>query len=161
MQANTNTQGWHTAQWGIWGWAETILKLVAIGAGLLAVFRVTGEITLDNHPHILALILMVVLSLGAVFQVFIRWGQKESISFAFAVLNLLGHFGLLYALLHVPGPRTTPIIFGAFYALGQGVKIQFLRATGYTEGGANTRSMVTVAAVMAVLYALVAVLVLV
>lgn len=161
MQANTNTQGWHTEQWGTWGWAETILKLVALGAGLLAVFRVTGQISVDNHPHILVLILMVVLTLGSIFQLFIRWGQKETISFAFAVLNLLGHAGLLFALAHVPGPRNTPIVFGVFYTLGQVVKIQFLRVTGYTEGGANTRSMVTVSVVMAVLYALVAVLVLV
>ena len=33
------------------------------------------------------------------------------------------------------------MIFGVFYVLGQVIKLQFLRVTGYTEGGANSSGM--------------------
>ncbi len=162
MQANANTQGWHMAQWGTWGWAETILKLVSIAAGVVAFFCMTGDLVVGGAlAHVILLLLVLLLTLGSVFQLWIRWQQHETISFVFAVLNLLGHLGLLLALAHDPSPRTLPIIFGLFYLLGQLVKIQFLRVTGYTEGGANTVAMVRVTGVMAVLYALVAILVLV
>jgi hypothetical protein len=76
-------------------------------------------------------------------------------------LNLLGHFGLLVALLRVPTDLTLAVIFGVFYALGQNVKVQFLRVTGYTEGTADSRGMIIVAWVMAAVYAVFAVLILI
>ncbi len=160
MQART-TPGWHTAQWGTWGWAETILKLVALAAGILAFFQASGDLIIGNHPRLAAVILLALLTLGSLFQLYIRFTQRETISMGFAVLNLLGHVGLLIALLRAPDLREYALVFGVFYTLGQLVKIQFLRVTGYTEGGATTRAMLMVTAVMTVLYALVAILVLV
>src|SRR5258708_32119265 len=39
MQTTTPAQGWHTAQWGTWGWLETIAKCVALVAGVIAFFN--------------------------------------------------------------------------------------------------------------------------
>jgi len=162
MQQSAQNQGWHTAQWGTWGWVETILKLIAIAAGLVAFVRTISDQywIVSNNPHLAALILLALLSLASILQVVIRVGQKEIISMIFAVLNLLGHFGLLIALLHDPTQRTLPLIFGIFYVLGQLVKLQFLRVTGYTEGGSNSTGMLRTAVVMAALYALFAILML-
>jgi hypothetical protein len=155
-------QEWHTAEWGTWGWAETILKLIAIGAGIFAGVGVLsgGEFMLGGNPRLAAVILLALLTLGAVLQVVIRYGQREIISLIFAVLNLLGHSGLLIALLRAPDQRTLPILFGVFYVLGQVVKLQFLRVSGYTEGGASTRGMLRVTGVMATLYTLFTILIL-
>lgn len=161
MQWTTQTQGWHVAQWGTWGWAETILKLVSIAVGILAFLGTSGDLMIANHPHLAAVILLVLLALGSIFQLYVRFTQRETISMIFAVLNLLGHLGLLVALLRAPTLTGWALAFGVFYALGQVVKIQFLRVTGYTEGGATTSAMLRIAVVMAVLYALVAILVLV
>ena len=162
MQQNNQAQGWHMAQWGTWGWAETILKLVAIAAGLLAFVRTLslGALVIGGNPHLAAVILLVLLSLAAIFQIVVRLGQRETISFIFAVLNLLGHLGLLFALLHTPSPRNLPLIFGIFWLLGSLTKIQFLRVTGYTEGGANSSAMLRTTAIISVLYLLFTILVL-
>jgi hypothetical protein len=155
MQTTTPTQGWHTAQWGTWGWLETIAKLVAIIAGFLALInRVPGNFMLGGNPHLAAVIILGVLTALSVVQVVIRLGQREAISMAFAVLNLLGHIALLISIVQVPHHRLWPVLFGAFYVVGQLIKIQFLRISGYTEGGADTAGMVRVAGAMALLYAL-------
>ena len=87
-------------------------------------------------------------------QVTIRYPQRETVSMIFAVLNLLGHVGLLIALLRLPDHRTLPLIFGGFYVLGQLTKLQFLRISGYTEGGATTSQMMRVTVILTVIYVL-------
>lgn len=154
MQQETQAQGWHTSEWGAWGWLETILKLVALAAGVIAFFQsnAANPLVIGENPHLAALILLGLETLGAVGQLGIRFIQREIVSFAFAILNLLGHLGLLVALLRVPTDTTLFIIFGVFYALGQVVKVQFLRTSGYTEGGASSRGMVMVSWLMAAFY---------
>jgi len=155
MQQETQAQGWHTSEWGAWGWLETILKLIALAAGVIAFFQsnAANPLVVSGNPHLAALILLGLESLGAVAQVGIRFVQREIISFVFAILNLLGHLGLFIALLRVPTDTTLFVIFGVFYALGQLVKVQFLRTSGYTEGGATSRGMVMVSLLMAAFYA--------
>lgn len=151
----TQSQGWHTTEWGVWGWIETILKLVALGAGILAFVAsdAAAPLMIGDNPHPIALALIAFLALGALGQLGIRFVQREVSSFVFAILNLLGHAGLLVAVLRAPDQPTLALVFGGFYALGQIVKTQFLRVTGYTEGGANTAAMQIIAVVEAVLYA--------
>ena len=159
-QTQAEPARWHTAQWGTWGWAETILKLIAIVAGLIAFVQSRGEFVLGGNPHLAAVIVLALLSLASIAQVVIRLTQKEIVSMIFAVLNLLGHFGLLIALLRVPPDRTLAIVFGVFYVLGQLTKVQFLRVTGYTESGANSSAMLRTTGVIAALYAVFIILVL-
>ncbi|HVU13605.1 MAG TPA: hypothetical protein VHD90_20135 [Phototrophicaceae bacterium] len=158
MQGNAQTQGWHTSEWGTWGWTETILKLIGIAAGLVAFVRAlpsaSNGLTIGGHPHLAAIIVLVLVSLAAILQVVIRLQQRETISFIFAILNLLGHLGLLLSLLWLPPERTLPLIFGVFWLLGQLTKIQFLRVTGYTESGATSSAMVRTTVVIAVIYLL-------
>ena len=160
MQTTATDQKWHTAQWGTWGWLETIAKCVALIAGFIALLNpfAGSAFTLGGNPNLAALIVLALLTLASIAQVVIRFGQRETISMAFAILNLLGHVALLIAVAQVPHHRLWPILFGAFYVVGQLVKVQFLRVSGYTEGGANTPGMLRTAAVMAALYGLFALL---
>lgn len=158
MQQNV----WHTAKWGTWGWAETIVKLIALGAGLVAFASALSAdgFRLGDNPRLAAVILLVLLTLAAIAQLAIRAQQRETISVIFAVLNLLGHLGLLFALLRVPDQTALPLIFGILYLFGQLIKLQFLRVTGYTEGGANTSGMLRVTGAVAAAYALFVILLL-
>jgi hypothetical protein len=139
----TAQQGWHTAQWGTWGWLETIVKSIALFIGFIAFFStpMTG-ITLSGNPHLAALIVLALLTLGTVGQLVIRWQQREIISFIFAIFHFLGHAALLIALAQVPHDRLWPLLFGIFYTIGTLLKIQFLRITGYTESGATSSLMI-------------------
>jgi hypothetical protein len=157
MQQKSQVQqplGWHTAQWGAWGWAETILKLIAIVAGIVAFFQSSGDLVIGGNPHLAAVIVLALAALASIAQVVIRFTQKEIVSMIFALLNLLGHLGLLIALLRAPMAATFPVVFGVFYVLGQLTKLQFLRVTGYTEGGANSSAMLRTTTIIAALYAL-------
>ena len=163
QQLNPQHQGWHVAEWGTWGWAETILKLIAVVAGMAAFVRTTSYTTfvVSGNQHLAAIILLAVLTLLSIGQIGIRFVQRETISFIFALLNFLGHLALLIAMLHAPQERTLALIFGIFYVLGQLTKVQFLNVTGYTEGGANSSGMARTTWVIAAIYAIFVVLVLI
>src|SRR5215204_1058156 len=120
MGSTTQTQGWHTAQWGAWGWSETILKLIGVVFGILAFFQsnAANELMIGGNPRLAAVLLMAMLTLFSVAQVGIRFTQKEIVSMIFAVLNFLGHLGLLIALLRMPTDLTLALLFGVFYVLG-------------------------------------------
>ncbi|HVO41529.1 MAG TPA: hypothetical protein VMT34_02845, partial [Aggregatilineales bacterium] len=161
VQVTASNQGWHTAQWGLWGWLETTAKCVALVFGFIDLLNpLPSAFMLGGNPHLAALIVLALLTLASIAQVAIRFRQRETISMGFALFNCLGHVALLIALAQVPHHRLWPVLFGAFYFVGQLVKIQFLRVTGYTENGANTPNMLRAAGVMAGLYALFTVLML-
>ncbi len=160
--AGTST-GWHVANWGAWGWAETILKLIAVAAGIIAFFGATSAsgFILSGNSHLAAVILGALLTFVTLAVIAVRITQREVIAVIFAILNALGHLGVLFALLRLPDQTTWPIIFGVFWVLGQFVKVQFLNVSGYTEGGSTSAMMRQVTIVLAVVYIVFTVLVIV
>ncbi|MEO8608771.1 MAG: hypothetical protein ABI690_12850 [Chloroflexota bacterium] len=156
------TQGWHVAKWGLWGWIETGLKIVGIIAGIIAFLSSSSvsELTIGGHPHLAAVILLALLTLLTVGVVFIRVQQREIISVVYSVFNFLGHAALLIAFLRVPDQRTYAIILGVFYALGELSKQRFLAITGYTENGMALGSMVNFSRGLMAIYIVFVILVL-
>jgi len=157
-----SAQGWHVAEWGLWGWVETILKVIALVAGIAAFFgsNSANPLTFGGNPHLAAVILLALLTLLSVVALGLRFQQKEIISLIFGVVNLLGHLGLLIALLRLPDSMTLALVFGIFYTAGQLTKLQFLNVSGYTESGQTKSGMLRFAVGMAAAYALFTVLVL-
>lgn len=152
MQLPTQAK-WHTAQWGTWGWLETIAKCIALAAGLIAFFTTPRTaMTLRGNPDFAALIVLALLTLAAVMQLVARLIQRETISVAFAIVNLLGHLALLAALAQVPHPHLWFVVFGVFYTLGCLIKIQFLRVTGYTEFGTLSSGIIATTVAILLLY---------
>src|SRR3954466_13909458 len=96
---NVQAQGWHVAQWGTWGWAETIVKLIGIAAGIAAFFASAGAASffISGNPHLAAVIWLALLTLIFLVTIGLRFQQRETISLIFAVLNFLGHLALLIA----------------------------------------------------------------
>jgi hypothetical protein len=155
MAAQPQAQGWHVAQWGFWGWLETAVKLVGIVAGLLAFVGALAAdgFTIGGHPHLVAVILLALYSLFTIFVITLRVQQREVISVGFAVINSLGHLGALFALLRQPTLTTLPIILAVGHILGELIKQQFLRQSGYTESGRDSSAMLRISYVFMSAYA--------
>lgn len=151
-----SAQGWHVSEWGLWGWVETIFKVIALIAGIVAFFGANSAnpLTIGGNPHLAAAILLALLTLLSLVALGIRFQQKEIISLIFGIMNFLGHLGLLIALLRLPDSMTLSIVFGIFYTIGQLTKLQFLNTSGYTESGQTKSGMLRFAVGMAVAYAL-------
>ncbi|MBK9124180.1 MAG: hypothetical protein IPM16_13830 [Chloroflexi bacterium] len=146
-------QGWHVANWGLYGWIETALKGIALIIGLAAALSTPdAPLMLDGHPRLLAVLLLIGLSLGTLVQVTFRVIQREVISILFAVLNTGGHFGLVLALLRDPALQIAPLLFCGFYLLGELAKQRFLRTTGYVEGGLDSAAIIRTSLFLALVY---------
>lgn len=154
--ATSSTQGWHVANWGLWGWLETIVKLIGAGAGIVAFFNTMSisTLTLGGSPRLAAVILLGLLTFISIGLVFVRIRQQEIVSIFYAIFNLLGHAGLLIALLRAPQQTTLGIVFGIAYVAGELIKQRFLVVSGFTEAGQTTQSMVNFSRGVALFYLL-------
>jgi hypothetical protein len=141
----TAAQGWHVANWGLWGWLETVVKLIGVGVGIFAFFSTSAiaTLTIGGSPRLAAVILLALLVVLTFGIIFLRLRQQEVISVLYAALNFLGHAGMLIALLRAPSQVATyGILFALAYIIGELIKQRFLVISGYTESGQNTQSMV-------------------
>ncbi len=162
QKSTTQGLGWHNEAWGMWGWIETILKLVGIVAAINLFTQTSGAtgLVIGGNPHLAGVVLLALMTLVAFGVIYVRYTQKEILSFVFAIVNALGHLALLIALLRVPPSTTLGVLFGLMYVLGAAAKIRFLGLTGYTEGGADVKQMKRVTAIMGIIYIAFTVLVL-
>ena len=146
MQQTAQTQGWHVANWGFWGWLETAVKFIGIVAGWIAFAGALSApgFMFRSNPRLAAVIVLALLTLPTLAVPFVRIGQREVISVIYALFNLTGHLAMLFALLRTPEQRGLAILFGVCYVIGELVKQRFLSLTGYTEGGANPGMMLNV-----------------
>jgi|GEM_PF-804965 len=143
MQQAAVPQGWHVASWGTWGWIETGLKRVAIGAGLLAFLtsNAANPLVVGGNPELGAVILMGLMVLFTIVPLVLRFRQQEVISMIYAILNFLGHVGLFVALLRVIDSPVLPLVFAGLMVLGELAKQRFLAISGYTENGQTPAQM--------------------
>lgn len=146
MQAKTG-QGWHVANWGLWGWVETVLKLTGIAAAIIAFFNSPADADLitGGSPRLAALIILGLLAVGMTGAFIWRIIQQEIISVIFSVFNVTGHFAALTALLRDPSQTTLLVVFALFFVLGELAKQRFLMITQYTEGGQTPETVVAFA----------------
>lgn len=162
MQAATSNN-WHVANWGLLGWLETAIKGLGMLVGFVAFVDSLGadKFIIGDNPHLAAVILLGLLTLGFVAPLFFRYVQKEVISMAFAVFNFLGHTALFLALVRQPDQEIYVILFGVAYIMGELVKQRFLTTTGYTEAGQSPKAMVNFSRGVMAIYALLIILVLI
>lgn len=154
MQTQTANARWYIKHWGFWGWFETIVKLVGVGAGLIALGRTNfaAGAQLVDLPHGISVIILTLLSLPLVPVVGLRFRQREVVSLIFSILNALGHVAMLIHLLFVPQSQFLPLVFGGAYVIGEAIKQRFLILTGYTEMNLDHGTMVKVVRGLMVIY---------
>jgi hypothetical protein len=162
MQQTAPT-GWHVKNWGVWGWVETAIKSIGIIAGWVAFANSLSapDFMLVNNPRLAAMILLLLLALPLIGITFFRIYQREIITIIYTVCSLTAHWGMLFALLRTPDQRGIAIVFGVAFAIGELTKSQFLRTSGYTEGGLKTQNMMLGVYGLAAMYVLFAILMLV
>jgi hypothetical protein len=156
MQTTTSSRGWHVDNWGTWGWIETILKGIAfaIGIGSFLSSDPNAPLTFGGHPELGAVIILVLMTLFTIVPLVLRFTQREIISMIFVIGNVLGHAGMLIALLRQPDLRMPVLAFAVFMVLGELSKQYFLRSTGYTEAGQSNSGMLGFSYGMLVIYTL-------
>ncbi len=128
----TSQKPWHIAHWPPLAWLETLIKLIAIGLGISALFRAFGasNIDLPSGLELIQLAILVLLSLGLLAAIFDRFADREIISMIFVVLNNLGHWGMVAALTtSIDAPL---VLFAGLMLLGDLVKIVFIHHDGFT-----------------------------
>jgi hypothetical protein len=163
QQAAAVPKGWHVENWGTWGWIETGLKLIAIGAGILA-FLISNQadpLVVSGNPELAAVVLVGLMTLFTFVPLVIRFRQQEVISMVYAILNFLGHLAVLMALLRLPDSRILPMVFAVFMVLGEIAKQRFLMISGYTENGQSASGMLNFSRAMIAIYALLAIFILI
>jgi hypothetical protein len=130
----SSAKKWHVAQWPPLAWLETALKLVAIAIGIVALAQALagGAFVLPDGLRRAQLIILAFLSLGLVAAIFDRIAEREIVAMVFVLLNNLGHWGMVVALVSVPGPGTLLVAFVTLMLAGDLVKLVFLRVHGFT-----------------------------
>ncbi len=137
MTANNTSKQWHIGDWSALGWLETGIKLIAFVAAILALVNAltSGTFSAPSGVRLIQVIVLAVLALGLTVGIVDRLRQREIIALAFILINNLAHWGMVYALLTLPGPGSLLLIFAGFMLLGDLVKIYWLRVSGYTQDG--------------------------
>jgi len=130
---NTEAKTWHVAAWPLLAWVETAVKLVALGVALAMLIRAAGADAwgLPRGAVLAQWVILIVLSLGLVAAIFDRLQERELVAMGFVVLNNLGHWGVVVAMLAAPGPGWRLPVFCALMLLGDIVKLVFLKVHSY------------------------------
>jgi hypothetical protein len=122
-------RSWHVASWPLLAWVETIIKLAALVVALAAFVSALGggAWRLPSGVALAQWVVLIVLSLGLVAAIFDRLQERELVAMAFVVVNNLGHWGMVVAMLAVPGPGWRLPLFCGLMLLGDLVKLVFLK----------------------------------
>ena len=130
----TSVKTWHVAKWPPLAWLETGIKLVALGIGVgTAVSTLTtASFSFPTGLQLIQLILLTILSLGLIAAILDRLADREIVAMGFVVLNNLGHWGMVLALVATTNLGNTVWLFAGLMLLGDLVKIWFIKATNFT-----------------------------
>jgi hypothetical protein len=120
---------WHVASWPPLAWLETVIKLIALILGIVALVQTLadGVFALPAGLRLAQFIVLAFLSLGLVAAILDRLAEREIVAMIFVVINNLGHWGMVVALASEPGPGGLLLAFAGLMLLGDVVKLAFLR----------------------------------
>ena len=143
-------QGWHVAEWGPWGWAETVVKLVAIVVAVVAAAS-DGRFPPSDGGRlsywILALIAVVyVAAIGD------RLIDREITAMAFVVLMVIGHLAAVHAVGRADWPTGFVRTFAGLMLVGDLIKLGYFTTTRTSVRGQPWTVPVALTAALALLY---------
>jgi hypothetical protein len=125
----SESRRWHVAPWPPLAWLETVIKLIAIAIGIVALIQALagGQFSLPSGLRLAQLVILAFLSLGLVAAIFDRLVEREIVAMVFVILNNLGHWGMVVAMASKPGPGALLTAFAGLMLAGDVVKLVFLR----------------------------------
>ena len=130
----SGSRRWHIAPWPPLAWLETVIKLIAIAIGIVALIQALagGEFTLPGGLRLAQFAILALLSLGLVAAIFDRLVEREIVAMVFVILNNLGHWGMVASMASKPGPGALLTAFAALMLAGDVVKLVFLRVHDFS-----------------------------
>lgn len=128
-QSGHVTNRWHVASWPPLAWLETVIKLVALVFAIVTFVSAAdgGSVDLPGGAALAQLVVLAILSLGLVAAIGDRWIEREIVAMAFVVVNNLGHWGMVAALL-LGATGHAIALFAALMMAGDLVKLLFIAA---------------------------------
>ena len=121
-------RGWHVANWGPWGWAETAVKLVAIVVAVVSLADGAALAVADDHR--LTYWILVGVAVGYVLAIADRLMDRELVALAFLAANLVGHWSLVLVMGLDGWPGSVVVAFALLMLLGDLIKIAYFAVTG-------------------------------
>lgn len=151
---DSNKSKWHFSDWSLLGWIETGIKLVGLVAAILALIMawMGGTFTAPEGVRLIEVIVQAVLAVLILAAIADRYTEKEITAMIFVVINNIGHWGMLYALLTLPGPGSMLQVFAALMLVGDLIKLYWLRTSGFTVRGYSTSVLIGLTMVFVVGY---------
>ena len=135
MNESTEQKQWHVAEWPALAWLETTIKiiglLIAIGALLFMLAEGRSYVFPDGVRRVQWGILAF-LSLGIFGAIFDRIIERELVSMGFVIVNNLGHWGMVIAMLFAPYPDGELMAFAGLMFFGDLIKLWFIYLSGFT-----------------------------
>jgi hypothetical protein len=147
-------ESWYLARMGWLEWQETALKLAAAACGIAAfsLFFAADKLALPGGWGLVQLVILAVMSIGLFGAIFERLDQREIGAMVFVVINNLGHWGLLLAI--VSGLSNGLVIaFGALMLAGEITKLTFFASSNFTVRGSPREFVFAIVAMFALGYA--------
>ncbi|MDH3684379.1 MAG: hypothetical protein OEV40_31040 [Acidimicrobiia bacterium] len=120
-------RGWHTADWGPWGWAETVIKLIGIVVAVGAAIDDGAASIPDTHR--LSYWLLFAVAVGYIGSIADRLADREVIAMGFLAATLLGHWSIVYAMGRADWPSTPVRVFAGLMVLGDLIKLGYFATT--------------------------------
>lgn len=154
---------WHFSNWSPLGWLETVIKLVAQVAAIIALVNAlsSGTFSSPSGVRLVQVVVMAILALLLTFAIVDRYMEREIFAMIFVLINNIAHWGMVYALLTTPGPGSLLLIFTALMALGDLIKVRWLIVSKFSVRGTSTKVMVGLASTFVIGYLIVLLLALV
>ena len=133
MANSINEKTWYFAQWPALAWLETVIKLVAIAIGVWAFIGALeeGEFDFDAGHVIAEFVILGILCLGLIAAIFDRLKEREIVSMVFVIVNNIGHWGMLIAVVGEPGPGWKLVAFCTLFICGDLVKMLFIKVHNF------------------------------
>ena len=140
VQENPVRKTWYVGDWTGLGWAETIVKLIAHAvAGIALIYALaSGTYVIPDDLTFLEVLILGALSLGLTFAIVERFMQREIIAMVFVIINVIAHWGMVYALLTEPGPGSLLPLFALLMLIGDLIKLRFFSVTDFIAHSYST-----------------------
>lgn len=146
-------RGWHRADWGPLGRAETVLKAMAIVIALVTAAGGGGVGGPDDNR--LAFWLLVAVAAGYVVAIADRLIDREVTAVVFVVAMVIGHWAMVFALDRDDWPALALQLFAGFMLAGDLVKIVYFATTRTQVRGLPPTVPILMTATLVVSYALI------
>lgn len=146
------TQRWHVARWGTLGWIETALKMTAIVVAIAALARVGTRALPQAAAAQMAVAALGLATVGLVVAIADRLVEREVIAMVFVVANVIGHGTMTLVSASLPDGRWAVLAFCVLMALGDVVKIVFMRRRRFRVRTVGTTTLVRLTGAYITLY---------